>query len=221
MHFSVAVLAVLGCLPACLHAQSVIPVQVGQNGFFFDPPTVTAQVGDIISFVFSGSNHTVTQSSSDTPCSPLAGGFSSGLVAEDGVIASSPVVWNLTVEDVSSTIWYFCENTQPQNHCNAGMVGAINPPSIDSFSSFLDLAKTASEDASPTFIPVLTGVGASASASPSSASSTGSATTEGSGSSTSSATIAPSPTKSSARQATGFSSALLVILLAMALLACL
>ena len=38
-----------------------------------------ANPGDTVIFTFKQKNHTVTQSSLNTPCSPLASGFDSGL----------------------------------------------------------------------------------------------------------------------------------------------
>jgi hypothetical protein len=36
--------------------------------------------------------------------------------------------WNLTITDDSQPIWFFCKQFAPTPHCDAGMVGAINPP---------------------------------------------------------------------------------------------
>ncbi|GLB43082.1 putative extracellular serine-rich protein [Lyophyllum shimeji] len=64
---------VLAALPAALAA--TIDVSVGASGkFAFDPQFVTAQPGDMVNFMFHPKNHTVTQSSFDQPCVPLAGG---------------------------------------------------------------------------------------------------------------------------------------------------
>jgi hypothetical protein len=60
---------------------------VGADGkLAFYPPNIAAAVGDTVTFVFNPKNHTVTQSSFDAPCQPLADtthgqeiGFNSGL----------------------------------------------------------------------------------------------------------------------------------------------
>lgn len=39
----------------------------------------TANVGDIVTFIFEQKNHTATQSTLAEPCSPKEGGFDSGL----------------------------------------------------------------------------------------------------------------------------------------------
>ncbi|KAF8333958.1 uncharacterized protein EI90DRAFT_3280215 [Cantharellus anzutake] len=62
-------------------------VTVGLNGgLTFTPETITAEVGDFVQLFFVSKNHTTTQSSFDSPCSPLIGsdgvtptGFDSGL----------------------------------------------------------------------------------------------------------------------------------------------
>jgi plastocyanin len=115
-------------------------VSVGPNGqLMYYPEYVLAEVGDTVNMIFHPKNHTVTQSSFDAPCVPLAGGFSSGFmpVASD----SDPTLPNfvITVND-TNPIWVHCEQT---GHCGKGMVFAINPPdslSNQSFAEFLALA---------------------------------------------------------------------------------
>jgi hypothetical protein len=58
----------------------------------------------VITFNFTSSpgNHSVTQSSFDTPCNPLSGGFDSGTVfIPQGVTQGFPT-WNLTVTNATS-----------------------------------------------------------------------------------------------------------------------
>ena len=73
MKFAVSLLALAG-----LVAAADVSVDVGDDGAFaFKPTTVTASVGDTVNFKFSGSIHTVTQSSGLTaPCT--AAGLDSG-----------------------------------------------------------------------------------------------------------------------------------------------
>lgn len=59
---------------------TVHQVIVGGTGVLtFQPDHLTAAEGDVVQFVFHAKNHTATQSSFKSPCSPLAGGFDSGL----------------------------------------------------------------------------------------------------------------------------------------------
>lgn len=55
-------------------------VRVGSSlGNFFDPQTISANIGDIIEFDFSSTSlHSVAQGSAEAPCSPSEGGFFSG-----------------------------------------------------------------------------------------------------------------------------------------------
>ena len=67
--------------------------------FQFIPANITAANGTTVTFVWSGSpgNHTVAQSSMDSPCQPLAGGFDSGFIQIPANTTSSFPTWNLTV----------------------------------------------------------------------------------------------------------------------------
>ncbi|KDQ59248.1 hypothetical protein JAAARDRAFT_176046 [Jaapia argillacea MUCL 33604] len=123
-----------------LSLAAVFDVSVGAGGLLkFDPETVTAQKGDIVNFVFHPKNHTVTQSSFNAPCVPLAGGFNSGftpVASEGGGLPNFPV----TVNDSTTPIWVHCEQV---GHCGKGMVFAINAPpdpNPHSFSAFKALA---------------------------------------------------------------------------------
>jgi plastocyanin len=42
--------------------------------FAFTPETITAKPGDTVRFMFLGNNHSVVQTSFETPCKPLANG---------------------------------------------------------------------------------------------------------------------------------------------------
>ncbi|KLO12285.1 hypothetical protein SCHPADRAFT_854167 [Schizopora paradoxa] len=156
----------LALLSTFAAAQTVHQVNVGDNGLFFNPQTITAIEGDIVTFNFIGRNHSVTQSSQDAPCTRLQGGFNSGLLGIGNDTTAPPGVWNLTVTDASQPIWYFCEAVIPFSHCTSGMVGAINPPSNDSFSAFQSSAKAVTETITPTDTVILSGVGAAATANP-------------------------------------------------------
>jgi plastocyanin len=57
--------------PLAPRANRIIPVVVGGPQDTFVPNMIRAAAGDVIQFQFSNGNHTVTQSSEDSPCQPL------------------------------------------------------------------------------------------------------------------------------------------------------
>lgn len=110
---------------------AVIDVNVGGPGVLkFNPEFVTANVGDTVRFHFQQKNHTVTQSSFESPCVHLDQGFDSGFVpVADSVTDNFPLAeLNVTT---TSPIWAFCRQA---NHCQQGMVFAVNPG--DKFAAF-------------------------------------------------------------------------------------
>jgi len=142
-------------------------VMVGANGSFFEPETVSAGLNDVVRFLFVGTIHSVVQSSLEAPCSQIPGGFSSGPAGVTNV-SLTPPVWDLQITNVTGPIWYYCANLQPSFHCTAGMVGAINPPSIPVYNTFKDTAKAVNISAlnSTTPTKALSGQGAMATAFP-------------------------------------------------------
>jgi len=118
---------------------ATIDVVVGGPGVLeYTPPFVNASSGDVVRFTFQQKNHTATQSSLDSPCVPLANGFDSGFVpVADGVTSGFPVA-EFTVVN-SNPIWVYCRQS---NHCQQGMVFAINPG--DKFAAFQAAATGAS-----------------------------------------------------------------------------
>ncbi|KAF5345699.1 hypothetical protein D9758_013047 [Tetrapyrgos nigripes] len=112
-------------------------VAVGPNGnLVFYPEYVIAQPGDTVNFVFHPKNHTVTQSSFDSPCSPADGGINSGFMQVASGSEGGPLPnWSVTVND-TNPVWIYCQQTMPKPHCGQGMVFAINPPPADSDKSF-------------------------------------------------------------------------------------
>ncbi|KAJ7057986.1 hypothetical protein C8F01DRAFT_303474 [Mycena amicta] len=130
-------------------------VTVGVQGSFFVPPTTSARQGDTILFVFGGAAHTVTQSSFESPCTRLQGGFDSGILGRGIDLSGQAPVWSLTVTNDSEPIWFFCELSMPSSHCETGMVGVINPPSVSLFDQFTNSAKavTSTPTVGPTVNP--------------------------------------------------------------------
>jgi plastocyanin len=110
-------------LPA---VQAVIhEVIVGGPGKLkFDPENLDATIGDVVRFTFQQKNHSVTQSTLGSPCSPLSLGFDSGFVpvADDVTSGFQTAEYNVTSTD---PVWAYCKQG---THCSAaGMVFAINP----------------------------------------------------------------------------------------------
>ncbi|KAF9265753.1 hypothetical protein L218DRAFT_859348 [Marasmius fiardii PR-910] len=110
---------------------ATIDVVVGGPGVLsYSPEFVNASVGDVIRFTFKQKNHTVTQSTLQSPCSPKADGFDSGFVpVADSVTEGFPLA-QFTVED-TAPVWVYCRQA---NHCQQGMVFAVNPG--DKFAAF-------------------------------------------------------------------------------------
>ncbi|KAK7693828.1 hypothetical protein QCA50_003400 [Cerrena zonata] len=168
MRFSsfLAVLPLVGM--AFAQGQNFV-VKVGDNGTLaFNPPSVTIQNGDSVSFQFLSKNHSVTQSTFAKPCELMTNadgtkGIDSGFqpVAAN---ATQFQQFTFTVNNASAPLWFFCAQNTPANHCAAGMVFAINPTADKSFAAYQANAKAST-----------TGTSASAGAS-SAASATGSAT---------------------------------------------
>ncbi|OCB86924.1 hypothetical protein A7U60_g6098 [Sanghuangporus baumii] len=178
-------------LPVYAAAQNVFTVEVASSGLNFSPNNVNGvSDGDVVQFVFRATGHTVTQSTLADPCTPLDGGFNSGTSQAAGD------VWNLTISDATTPIWYFCATAQPQIHCEQGMVGAINSPD-DKFASYTNAAKAATNTPSVSEV-VLSGSGAAATASLTTAPVvSGTSPASGSGSDSGSATGSAAATQSS------------------------
>jgi len=95
----------------------------GNNTLTFSPSEVVAAIGDIVTFTFQTKNHSVAQSSFATPCSPLAGGFSSGFQFVNSTTDFPS--YSYTV-NATTPVWAYCQQTNPGSHCAQGMVFAIN-----------------------------------------------------------------------------------------------
>jgi len=144
MHFSLAS-AVLAIAAATSASAANFPVTVGAGSILsYNPNTVTAAVGDTVTFTFAPKNHTVTQSSFAAPCQPLAGGVSSGF---QPVAANATQVPSFTITvNVTTPLWFFCEQT---GHCEQGMVFAINPTANKTFDAFQATANASSSTGVP------------------------------------------------------------------------
>lgn len=118
--------------------------EAGKNVFV--PNNVQAAVGDMIQFQFWPRNHSVVRAAFDSPCQPLEGadGFYSGFmpVAQD---ATSMPTFTVMVND-TKPIWFYCSQGK---HCQAGMVGVVNPTANRTIEAFTAAAALAPNNVSP------------------------------------------------------------------------
>ncbi|KAK2466753.1 hypothetical protein APHAL10511_001011 [Amanita phalloides] len=121
----------------------VFNVAVGANNqLVYDPPSISGAVaGDQILFTFTSKNHTVTQSTFNNPCVKASStAIDSGFKPVAG--ASQPTFsFNLNAHSASAPLWFYCAQTNPANHCHAGMVFAVNPTATKTFAQFQANAK--------------------------------------------------------------------------------
>jgi plastocyanin len=136
------VLATIALLAASLARAATHTIAVGANGNTFDPTSITANPGDVITFSFKSGSHTATQSTFAAPCTALQGGVDSGSKPAAG--AATPPTFNYTVADTKS-VWFYCATG---THCKSGMVFAINPTSTQTFGAFQAAAKGDSSSSS-------------------------------------------------------------------------
>jgi plastocyanin len=116
---------------AALVSLAVIPVKgtdyqvvVGGTGVLaYTPNQVNAAVGDTVTFTFKTKNHTVTQSTLQDPCQAMSSGFDSGFIPVSDDNAANLPTAQFTVQD-TNPVWAYCRQA---NHCQQGMVFAINP----------------------------------------------------------------------------------------------
>lgn len=134
-------------------AKATHSVVVGANGdLIYGPSQLNAAIGDIIRFDFNSTNHTVTQSSFNAPCSPLAGGFNTGFNQVNKLNHTGVIFVDFEVQ-VDTPLWFYCAQTAKVSHCHKGMVLGINP--AGKFPAFLSMA-TATGTAT-SMVPLSTG----------------------------------------------------------------
>ncbi|KAF7328058.1 hypothetical protein MKEN_00386900 [Mycena kentingensis (nom. inval.)] len=131
-------LAFLALAAPALVLAADIPVTVGAaNSFTFSPSSITAAVGDTITFTVVSRNHSITTTHfSGAVCPPPPGGvgpngFDSGfLSALDGTTPS----FTYTVVDTEP---HFGACMQAAGaHCRIGMTFAINPTAEQTYAQF-------------------------------------------------------------------------------------
>ncbi|KAJ9149842.1 hypothetical protein NKR23_g3975 [Pleurostoma richardsiae] len=127
MHLSAVVVSLLLGVAS---AQKVTVVQVSNssNALIYSPDNIKVSAGDMVQFQFMAGNHTVTQSTFDQPCQPVAlssnaTGFHSGFVPFAASQASGMIpTYTIMVND-TKPIWVYCAQAK---HCENGMVMVIN-----------------------------------------------------------------------------------------------
>ncbi|TCD66473.1 hypothetical protein EIP91_001353 [Steccherinum ochraceum] len=174
-------------------AGSTMDITVAPGGSLsFNPGSISAPNGTMLRFLFpsSGLQHSVTQTSLQNPCTPMQGGFDSGLTVATAFF--------LMVTDDQTPIYFACKFP---GHCGQQMVGTINAPSsgTGSFSDFQSAAGAIGVNEAPiSFTGASTGgVGAIATAPPTTNTATSAGSSSTSSGSTSSTSAAPSPTQNS------------------------
>jgi plastocyanin len=118
----------------------------------FEPAEVQAKVGDLIQFQFHPMNHSVVRAAFADPCVPIeesaagngTAGFYSGFMPVDPSATVMPT-FTIMVEN-TNPIWFYCSQGK---HCQAGMVGAINPTAQKTLSDFKSRAAQAAANLSP------------------------------------------------------------------------
>ena len=138
----------------------------GAAGLVYTPETIQANMGDMVQFNFMTTNHTVTQSTFNTPCVKMGNGADSGFMANVNntinpppmmmfqVMTKDPICELTSVFDVLSIIdirlGMYCRQ---KGHCGKGMAFSINPTADKSQAAFKAAAMaqngTAAAAASP------------------------------------------------------------------------
>lgn len=106
----------------------------------YKPETIQAQIGDKVIFQFREMNHTVTESTFDTPCKAKDGAEIKFFPNPEG---ADGIETEYLVEDLDSH-WFYCAQG---THCNAGMVFSLNPSLEKQHKAFKEKAKTPADQA--------------------------------------------------------------------------
>ncbi|KAH7102098.1 hypothetical protein BKA62DRAFT_829680 [Auriculariales sp. MPI-PUGE-AT-0066] len=125
----------------------------GKQGNGFDPSFIVAQPGDDIEFTFAMNQwvkdpitvqHTATRTVDLWfPMLTAGSGFDTGIHDTGSVLTNTGESFTLRVND-TNPLWFFCA---VGNHCQQGMVFAVNPPQTGdgSMEKFLENAKAATK----------------------------------------------------------------------------
>ncbi|KAF9491112.1 pseudouridine synthase [Pleurotus eryngii] len=113
--------------------------RTGKKGMGFDPSSIHPQAGDSIVFEFRSGAHSAVQSTYDNPCTPLEGGFNSGVITvADNLEVDAPGLPQIRLL-VNSTepLWFF---DQAGGLCREGAVLSANPTSSQTAGGFVENA---------------------------------------------------------------------------------
>lgn len=143
-------------------SQFIVEVSADRS-LSYDPSDI--QVGDntLVTFAFpQDTPYSVTESSFESPCSPLSGGFDSGLT-------QGGTTFSVFVSNTSVPVYFF---SKASGACGAGMVGTINAPTSGgrTNAAFVAAAKAigSNEQTVPDNGPQTGGIGAVATQGPTS-----------------------------------------------------
>lgn len=158
MRFSFAAAALFTSVVSVLAADHL--VLVGDNNTLtFKPNSVQAAQGDSVIFEFRSKNHSVSQSTFANPCSLMATpktGVDSGFQATANTTTTF-AQWKITIDNATAPLWFFCAQTTPKSHCQAGMVFAVNPTQDKSFDAYLKNAQASANTTAPPAAPPAAG----------------------------------------------------------------
>ncbi|RWA13241.1 hypothetical protein EKO27_g1865 [Xylaria grammica] len=126
-----------------------IEVTVGKDSKLeFNPASITAQIGDTITYKFFSKNHAVAQSTFADPCHLQENGIFSGFTPNASPDVAAPTDFTITIND-TKPLWFYCPQTNG-NHCQNGMVHAINAPNTgNTFDAYMTKAKQAATPSTP------------------------------------------------------------------------
>ncbi|KAG9200304.1 hypothetical protein B5807_07762 [Epicoccum nigrum] len=173
MHFT-TIFAATALAGSALAADHKVAVGTKTGELVFKPDSITAAEGDTVSFHFWPKNHSIAQAAFNSPCAPMDNGFWSGFVPTSDTQNTANWTFTYEVTNASKPIWFYC--TQGK-HCQAGMVGVINPPAsgANTLAAFKNASASAGNNVSPTVkagsggnLTQTSGTSTSASGSPSS-----------------------------------------------------
>ncbi|SPQ27154.1 1ce725ca-5ab4-4143-bbab-bdf7954128f3 [Thermothielavioides terrestris] len=185
---------VLAALTSLASAQKTWVVAVAQNGSLtYSPNKLVAQPGEFVQFQFHAGNHTVTQSTFDQPCQPIAmhsnvTGFHSGFLPA-AASASMGMLPTFTIEiNNTNPLWIYCAQGK---HCENGMVMVINEPTTNASRTLENFKALAAKGT--TVVPGTSAAGEGGSTGSASSSATGSAASPSSSTAGAGMLAAPGP----------------------------
>lgn len=147
MHFS-TIFAATALVGAAVAENHVVAVSNKTGALVFMPDSIEAAQGDTVTFRFWPKNHSVAQSTFAQPCAPSTNGFWSGFVPTMSTDAVANTTFVYEVKNASAPVWFYC--TQGK-HCQAGMVGVINPPKTgpNTLAAYKNTSSLAQNNVSP------------------------------------------------------------------------